>query len=471
MNIFFSRSRPLVAAAAALLLAACGQDEAPQQGAGGDSQPPAKSVEVAELARQDIGLDKAYPSKLMSEEEVTLVARVTGFLEERKFEPGDLVEQGDSLYAIEPDLYQSTVEQREADLNSAQAELSRAERDANRFQQLAAQNSVSRQQVDQALADARVARASVAQAQAALNSAQIDLNYADVTAPVSGMISLSQINVGNLVSPGTELATITPLDPLEVRFQLPQRDAFELRRQLQDQHITDIQATLEVPALMGQDNGQLSGNLDFLGSRVDAGTSTVQAQATFPNPDGAVLPGQFVRVKIEGLTRYDVLAVPELALTQGLMGPQVFVLDDDNIARARPVNLGELAGPWQVLLDGVEAGERVVVGDPASLKPGTPIDPKPFDGDAEALMDQFDEQQAEQAPGGAPAQDDSAAGEGAAGESAAGEGAAGAAAAEGASEAEAPQDAASATQSAQQAPMTSPGADQEAKEAEGEGNE
>ncbi|MBY5927183.1 MULTISPECIES: efflux RND transporter periplasmic adaptor subunit [unclassified Halomonas] len=442
MKTTMTRGRPWAALAAALLLAGCGQDEG-QSDAQAGGQPPAKPIEVAELAYQDIPLDKSYPSKLMSEQEVTLVARVTGVLEERKFEPGDQVEKGDSLYTIEPDLYEATVAQREADLASAQAEVARADRDANRFQQLAAQNSVSRQQVDQALADARVARASVAQAEAALKSAQLDLNYADVTAPVSGVIGLSEVNVGNLVSPNTELATITPLDPLEVRFQMPQNDAFELRRQLEDMSIEDIAASLEAFSSRGEAPTVLSGHLDFLGSRVDAETSTVQAEATFANPDGAVLPGQYVRVKIQGLARFGVLAVPELALTQGLMGPQVYVLDDDNVARARPVQLGELAGPWQIILDGVEPGERVVVGDPGSLKPGTPIDPQPFDGDAEALMQaaQYDEQQAQQGGQGGAGQ---AAGEQA--EAAAGEG-------------------------ADQASMEAPQGNQEAEEAEGEGNE
>ncbi|MBY6112685.1 efflux RND transporter periplasmic adaptor subunit [Halomonas sp. DP1Y21-3] len=465
MKTTIYRGRLWAALAAALLLVGCGQEEDPSAGQAG-GQPPAKAIEVAELAYQDIPLDKSYPSKLMSEQEVTLVARVTGVLEERKFEPGDQVEQGESLYTIEPDLYEATVAQREADLASAQAELSRAERDANRFQQLAAQNSVSRQQVDQALADARVARASVAQAEAALKSAQLDLDYAEVTAPVSGVIGLSEVNVGNLVSPNTELATITPLDPLEVRFQMPQNDAFELRRQLKDMSIEDIAASLEAFSSRGDEPAVLSGHLDFLGSRVDPETSTVQAEATFANPDGAVLPGQYVRVKIEGLARFGVLAVPELALTQGLMGPQVYVLDEDNVARARPVQLGELAGAWQIILDGVEPGERVVVGDPGSLKPGTPIDPQPFDGDAEALMQEAQyEQQGQGAGQAAPEQAEQGAaaspGEPAAEQSGQGT-------AESAGQGE---DAASATQAAQQAPMNAPQGDQEAEEARGEGNE
>ena len=371
---------------AGLFLAACGQDEAAEEGEAAQERPP-HPVEVVELSRQDIALEKSYPSLLRSDDEVTLVARVTGTLEERHYEPGELVEQGQVLYSIEPDFYQALVNQREADLQSARAELVRAQRDAERFERLLSQNSVSRQQYDQARAELGVASAAVAQAEAALASAGIDLDYAKVTAPVSGVISLSQVNVGNLVSNGTELATITPLDPLEVRFQLPQRDAFELRHQLRDAGATDtIHAVLRVPGVDGGAGEELQGRLDFLGSRVEEGTSTVQASATFPNPEGRVLPGQFVRVSLEGLKRFNVLAVPEIAIGQGLMGPQVFVLDENSTARARPVDLGDVAGPWQIISGGVEPGEQVVVGDLAGIEPGVLIEPQPFSGDAEALV-------------------------------------------------------------------------------------
>lgn len=387
----------LLALAAGLLLAACGQEEAPQQAQQGAGQErPPQPVEVTELARQDIALEKSYPSLLRSDDEVTLVARVTGTLEARHFEPGQLVEEGQTLFSIEPDVYQAAVNQREADLQSARAELARAQRDAERFERLLSQNSVSRQQVDQARAELGVARAAVAQAEAALASANLDLGYAEVTAPVSGMIGLSRVNVGNLVNNGTQLATITPLDPLEVRFQLPQRDAFELRRQLGNAaSIEEIRAVLRVPGEDGAAEQTLEGHLDFLGSRVDEATSTVQASASFPNPEASVLPGQFVRVALEGLKRYDVLAVPEIAIGQGLMGAQVFVLDEENLARARTVDLGEVAGPWQIIREGLAPGDRVVVGDPTGIEPGTPIDPQPFGGDAGEIVEAVEQAEAE----------------------------------------------------------------------------
>lgn len=385
----------LVAMAAGLLLAACGQEENPQaqQQAAPERQP--HPVEVVAIERQDIALEKSYPSLLRSDDEVTLVARITGTLEERHFEPGEQVERGQRLFSIEPDVYQAAVNQNEANLQSAQAELSRAQRDAQRFERLLSQNSVSQQQVDQARAELGMARAAVAQAEAALASSRIDLEYAEVTAPVSGVIGLAQINVGNLVSPGSVLATITPLDPLEVRFQLPQRDALELRQQLRSQEGEPFRAMLNVPGGSGAAARNLEGQLDFLGSRVDERTSTVQASATFPNPDARVLPGQFARISLEGLKRFDVLAVPEIAVSQGLMGPQVFVLDEDDTARARTVELGEVAGPWQIIRGGLEPGERVVVGDPAGIEPGTPIDPQPFEGNARALVEEAEQAEAE----------------------------------------------------------------------------
>jgi len=377
MKTAFHTGRAVLLALAASMLVACGSDESPKgtAGAGGQSLPPV-TVEVTTVTRQDIPLNKSYSSLLRSDNEVTLVARVTGILESRQFEQGDRVEQGDLLYTIEPELYQALVNERKADLQSAQAELERARRDAARYEQLLSRNSVSRQQVDQAQAELRVAQARVAQAEAALASARIDLNYTQVKAPVAGMVGLSQINVGNLVNAGTELVTITPLDPLEVRFQLPQKDAFALRQQLTDgMTLKDIKASLQLAGDNGAEPIVLQGQMDFLGSRVDEKTSTVQASASFANPQALVLPGQFVRVSLEGLKRFNVIAVPEIAVTQGLMGPQVYVVDDEGKARAQVVQLGELAGDWQIILDGLEEGMKIVSGDPAGIKPGTPIKP------------------------------------------------------------------------------------------------
>lgn len=172
MKFYGVRSALMVVGASALL-AACGQEEQAEQAEGQQQQEsPPMQVEVTEAARQDLPLNKSYASLLRSDDEVTLVARVTGYLQERHFEPGEFVEEDQLLYSIEPDVYRATVNQREADLQSARAEFSRAQRDAERFERLLNQNSVSRQDYDQARADLGVAQANVAQAEAALESAR-----------------------------------------------------------------------------------------------------------------------------------------------------------------------------------------------------------------------------------------------------------------------------------------------------------
>lgn len=370
----------LSALAFLVLMAACGSEE--QADAPDKAKPVA--AEVLIMAHRDIELDWSYSARLNSDEEAVVIARVSGLLEERHFAPGKRVEKGDLLYTIEREPYQAVVSQREADLQDAEAQLTLAEREADRYKTLAREDAVSLQERDQAVAQLRVDRARVAQARAALESVRINLGYTQVKAPVAGMASLSRINVGNVVDSGTPLVTITPLDPLEVRFQLPQQEAFQLRRQRKTQE-EPIEALIEVPALKETDKETLQGRLDFLGSRVEGDTSTVQARAIFDNSDGFFVPGQFVRVRLKGLKRYGVLAVPEIAVTQGLMGPQVFVLDEKNKTTSRSITPDNLVGGWQLVRDGLKPGDRVLVSDPGGLQAGTTIDPQPFSGDLQVL--------------------------------------------------------------------------------------
>src|SRR5699024_2830821 len=208
--------------------AMAGSEDDSSDGGKQGSPTPAK---VMTMAPRAIKLDKSYPAQLRNEREGTEVGRVRGLLEAQHFQPGEQVEQGDHLYTIEPDVYQAAVNERKADVESARAKARQSKQDANRARELLQENAISEQQAELKIAQSRVDQAAITQAEAALESDRIKLDYTQVTAPVTGQIGLSRVNVGNVVDSGTALVTITPLDTLEVRFQLPLEDAFELRRQ------------------------------------------------------------------------------------------------------------------------------------------------------------------------------------------------------------------------------------------------
>ncbi|MFC0268486.1 efflux RND transporter periplasmic adaptor subunit [Kushneria aurantia] len=370
-------------AACALLLSACSGGGEGQQGQQqGQQQQPPKQAEVLSVEPRDLELDKSYPAMVRSDRSVDLVARVDGYLESQNFEPGEMVEQGQTLFVIEQAPYEAAVAQARADVQSARASNTEAQRNYERYERLYNTGSISQQQLDQALSNRNTARAAVAQAQAALESAQIDLGYTEVTSPTEGYVSLNQVNVGNYVPVQTLLASVTPVDPLEVRFALPQDDAFALRRQRGMQDAPQIVPELDFPFETGgmKDRSALTGDLNFLGSQVDQSTSTISARAVFDNPGQLFLPGQFVRVRLRNLMRFNVIAVPEIAVTEGLKGPQVMVLSDDNTAQNRFVSLGAQARGWVIITDGLQSGERVIVSNIGGISTGNTIDPQPFNG-------------------------------------------------------------------------------------------
>ncbi|MCM5703701.1 efflux RND transporter periplasmic adaptor subunit [Larsenimonas salina] len=368
--------------AASLLISGCsdGKDDQDQQGA---QQKTAKKAQVETVQPGDLTLDREYPAKIRSDLSADIVARVNGVLEKQLYSPGETVEKGQTLFVIEQAQYQAAVDQAKADVESAKATLENERSDYRRYERLYKQNSVSQQQRDAALSSYRTAQASLEQAKAALDDAQIDLGYTTVKATTNGKVALNDVNVGNYVTSGTTLTEVTPLNPLEVRFSIPQDEAFSLRRQQGRDNSEPIKAQLAFPYANESDSTDVSlvGNVDFLGSRVDEGTSTVQARAVFDNPDQLFLPGLFVRVKLMNVKHFNALAVPQSAVTEGLKGPQLYILDEKNVIQSRFVTLGEQAGSWMIIKKGLKAGDRVVVSSIGSVSPGDKIDPQAFDGD------------------------------------------------------------------------------------------
>ena len=359
--------------AAVFMITGCGSGNSTHKG----GHHHAVAAQVMALTHRTLTLNRSYPAKLRSAATVKVVARIKGFLRKRYYTVGSRVSKGQKLYSIEPAPYKAQLEQKKANLASAKATLYKARRSWKRISTLYQRHVVSRQKRDNAKAGLDTAKASVKQAKAALAQARINYGYTQVTAPVAGMASLSRVNPGNLVQPGEQLATITPLTPIQARFSMPPRDAAALRAQRRQHQRPQVSAMLKTRA-----GKKVTGRVDFLGSRISRKTSTVQARATFNNPHAVFLPGQFVRVTLQHLRLPHVLAVPQVAVTEGQQGPQIYILGKHNKVSPKNVDLGaQTPGHWIIIKSGAKAGTRVVVNHVAAIKPGMKVKPQPFKGE------------------------------------------------------------------------------------------
>ena len=383
-----NRSRPAVTGALiaiiAMLLAACSNgDQAPpsQGGSAGQSPPQQVRVETAEPARVEV--HEEYAGRARGAREVEVRARTQGILEGRLYEEGELVAQGDALFRIDRAPAAAAVQGAEARLQVARAELSQAQREWNRISSLFDRGAISERDRDAARSTLELARANVAVAEAGLTQAQLDLDYTGVTAPASGATSLEDLPEGSLVQQGTLLTTIVQHDPIHVRFALPENDATIQRRARAAMAASDDGDTTLSAVLITVDGEayEHEGTVDFTASTLDPRTGTVMARAVFPNKEYRIVPGQFVRVRIQLQTLEDAFTVPESAVGQGPEGARVFVVGDESIVASRYVTLGPVVDGRQVITDGLQAGDRVVVSGMVALRDGTEVEVAGEDGE------------------------------------------------------------------------------------------
>jgi membrane fusion protein (multidrug efflux system) len=300
---------------------------------------------------------------------VDLLARVTGFLEQRPFEEGADVAAGDLLFVLEKDQYQAVVAQRQAELASAEANKANTAAQLQRGEELVKNDNIPKSEVDLRRADDQMAAAGIQEAQAALQQAQINLGYTEIRAPLAGRIGRSEFSVGNLVGPDSGvLATIVSQDPIYVTFPVSQRQLMDYRRENGGAGPPVVRVTLPDGTLYGE-----PGKIDFLDVQVDQGTDTVTVRAELPNPDRTLVDGQFVNVRVERGEAEQVLAVPQAALQVDQAGPYVLVVGGDDKVEARRVTLGASEGDRAVVQDGLQEGERVIVEGIQKVRPGMAV--------------------------------------------------------------------------------------------------
>ena len=343
-----SRFRPLgcaAGAALALVLASCSSEAPPA--------PPPPEVNIVTIRTQAVPNVIELPGRVQAYRSSEVRARVNGIVERRLFNAA------------------------RAQLARAQATAANARQVVGRYQPLLADQAIGKQEYDAAVAAQRTAEADVQQAQANLESARLNLGYASVAAPISGRARRAEVTEGALVSAasGTLLTTIEQIDRVYVNFGQSSSDLLANRRDMGSGKVTAPQFDRVEVQLILEDGTAFPvvGHLDFLDLSIDEATGTAALRAEFPNPNAALLPGQFVRARIFAGNRADGVLVPQRAVKLAADAASVMVLDAKNIATPRPVKLGAMvAGQWAIL-DGLKPGDRVIVDGLQKVQPGQPV--------------------------------------------------------------------------------------------------
>ena len=334
-------------------------------------QPAAIPVGVAAAELRPVTQAKEFVGRVDAVERVEITARVTGFLQDILFKEGDLVKAGDVLYRIERDTFDAAVQQARGALLEAQGNYANATAQRARTEELAKTDTASRALLDQRLAAEKAAQGEVIIADANLRTANVNLGYTEITAPIAGKVGRTAVTKGNVVGPNSgPLTTIVSIDPMYVTFPVSQREFLTIET-LEARKQQAAPPTVRVRFSDGSTYDQ-TGRINFVDVKVDRATDTVLVRATLPNPEDRLIDGQLVRVSVEAEKPQEKVLVPQSALIVDQQGTYVFVVVDGKAAVQR-VALGGEYGPYAVIASGLKGGEQVVVQGLESLRPGTPV--------------------------------------------------------------------------------------------------
>ena len=376
----------LAAVVVAVMLAGCGKGPDKAAAAPAGAAPPPPEVGVVVATPGDIGLVTELPGRLEASRIAQVRARAAGILQERLFREGSDVKAGQPLFRIDASPYAAAAQSAQASLARAEANAAQAKALAERYKPLVEANAVSKQEYANAVAAQKAAEADVAVGRASVATARINLGYAAVTAPISGRIGRALVTEGALVGQGdaTQLAVIQQINPLYVNFTQSANDALALRRAMSEGKLMRAgggdAASVRVVLEGGTEYG-LPGKLLFSDLSVDPTTGQVTLRAEVPNPKGELLPGLYVRVRIEQAQVNDAIALPQQAVTRTQQGDTVTVVGADGKLSKRNVKVGTARDNQWVVLEGLKAGEQVMVDGFQKLQmmpPGTPVKAVPW---------------------------------------------------------------------------------------------
>lgn len=371
----------VTAALTVLTLSACGND-APQ---GGAMPPP--EVGVVTVTPTAVPVVNELPGRLEGVRTAEVRARVEGIVLSRNYREGGEVKAGQVMFKIDPAPYQAQLASAKASLARAEANAVAARQKAERYKPLVAVNAVSKQEYDEAVAAAGQAAAEIASAKAAVTTAQINLGYTTVTAPISGRAGRALVTEGALVGNGqaTQLALVEQVDPIWVTFTQPATEVMRLRRAIESGAIKGVDGGAKVRLFL-EDGTEYSetGKLLFSDMTVDPSTGAITLRAQFPNPRRDLLSGTYVRVRVEQGVDENALTVPQRGLIRSGQGASVLVVGADGNVAAVPVKVGPAIGDRWIVTEGLKGGEKVIVEGLQKVKPGAPAKAVPFQAQAPA---------------------------------------------------------------------------------------
>ena len=363
-----------------LVLAGCGQKPAAGGPPGG--APPPAQVGVVTVAPREVALATELPGRLEASRVAQVRARAAGILLQRLFKEGSDVKAGQPLFKIDSAPYVASAASARAAQARAEANLTQAAAQAERFKPLVEANAISKQEYVAAVAAQKTAEADVASAKASVQTAQINLGYASVTAPIAGRIGRALVTEGSLVGQGeaTQLAVVQQINPMYVNFTQSTAEVLRLRKALESGQFKRAGGDGANVRVVLEDGSTypLSARLLFTDLTVDATSGQITLRAEVANPNGLLLPGMYVRVRLEQAQAEAGIVLPQQAVTRGSTGDTVMVVAPDGKVAPRPVKLGSsLDGQW-VVLDGLKAGEQVMVDGFQKLRGNAPVQAVPW---------------------------------------------------------------------------------------------
>jgi membrane fusion protein (multidrug efflux system) len=352
------------------LLSGCGKQAAPPA-------PGPAEVTAITITPKDTPVAFEFVAQTQSSREVEIRARVAGFLDKRLYREGDPVRAGQTLFQMDRKPFEAALLSAKGQLGQQQARLAVAQQTLARVRPLAAQNAVSKKDLDDAVGNEQQARAAVLAAQGEVTTAQLNLSYTTVASPLKGLSSFARKQEGSYVTPGESglLTYVSQIDPMWVNFSMSENELLKFRAErAKGQLIFPPNSEFDVQVVLG--DGSVfpqHGRISFVDPSFSKETGTFLIRTVVANPEGKLRPGQFVRAKVMGATRPNAILVPRRAVLQGAKGQYVWVIDKEGKARERAVEAAEWHGDEMFITQGLQAGERTVVDGAIRVAPGAPL--------------------------------------------------------------------------------------------------